>query len=129
MKTKTTQEDWLLTTYGKADKVIEAIVIEDRTEQEAQNESFNYVNAKEVIDHSLVKMKDEVKRFMDEYGNKHKAAKDIEGFVGGTSAESECLINVGYVWVDKFKKWINKNNSNYDVRDEEVLDYIREKYC
>ena len=125
MKTKT-QKDWLLTTYGKADKIIEAIIIKDRTDQEAQNESFNYVNAQEVKDHSLMNMEVEVKRFMEEFGLKQKEVKDLEGFNGGTLAVSEMCINFGYVWVDKFQKWINKNNSSYDLRDDEVVNYIRE---
>ena len=127
MKTKTF--DWLLTTYGRTDKVIEAIIIEERTEQEAESESWSYVIEQKVKDHTIVKLQDEVKRFIEEYGLKHKEAKNLEGFSGGISAESEGLINVGYVWVDKFKKWLNKNNSSYDERDEVVLDYIREKYC
>lgn len=126
MKTKT-QKDWLLTTYGKADKVIEVIIIKDRTEHEAQNETFNYVNAQGVKDHSLMNMEDEVKRFIGEFGYKQKEVKDLEGFGGGTLAVSEMCINFGYVWIDKFKKWVNKNNSSYDLRDEQVLDYIREK--
>ena|ERR1035437_259696 len=125
MKKTATQQDWLLTTYGKFDKIIEAITIKDRTEKEANNESFNYVNAQEVKDWTLIKMKDAVKNFVIENGSTHKGAKDVEGFSGGLSAESECLINVGYVWVEKFKKWINKNNSSYDKRDEEVLKYIQ----
>lgn len=129
MKKTERTSDWLLTTYGRYDKIIEAITIKDRTEHEAENESNSYVLAQEVKDHSLVKMDDAIKTFLSEYGSTHKATAIREGFTGGKSAESECLINVGYVWVDKFKKWVSKNNSSYDLRDEEVLTYIRKKYC
>ena len=49
--------------------------------------------------------------------------------IGNSIKPAEMAINFGYVWVDTFKKWINKNNSNYDERDEVVLNYIRDKYC
>lgn len=126
---KTRTSDWLLTTYGKSDKIIEAITIEDRTEQEAENESNSYTLEQKVKDHSLVKMDDAVKQFIEDFGMKQKEVKESEGFNGSSSAVSEMAINFGYFWVDKFKRWVNKDNSSYNERDEEVLDYIREKYC
>jgi hypothetical protein len=125
MKRKTF--DWLVTAYDKNDKVEEVFIIKDRTEHEAENEASADVG--NFPDWTMVKAENEVKRFIKEFGYTHKEAKNLEGFSGGASAESECLINVGYVWVDKFRKWINKNNSSYDLRDGEVVDYIRKKYC
>lgn len=118
-------EDWLATAYNKNDKVRGAIIIKSRTEHEAEKEAMGYPLIRNAADWTMVKAKDEVKRFMDEHGLKQKEVKDIEGFHGGTVAVSEMAINFGYVWVEKFKKWVNKNNSNYDERDEVVLNYIR----
>ena len=67
-----------------------------------------------------------VKEFLNRWGYTHKEAKELEGFKGGISAESECLINVGYVWLDKYKVWVNKDKS-YSNHDEKVLDYLRGK--
>lgn len=126
MKRKTF--DWIVTCYDKNNKVEEAFVIKDRTEQEAEKEAQGS-GVNQFDDWTMVKLDDEVKRFMKEWGSSQKEVKDVEGFSGSASAVSEMAINFGYVWVEKFRKWVNKDNSSYDQRDEEVLSYIREKYC
>lgn len=126
MKRKTF--DWIVTCYDKNNKVEEAFVIKDRTEQEAEKEAQGS-GINQFDDWTMVKLDDEVKRFMKQWGSSQKEVKDVEGFSGSASAVSEMAINFGYVWVEKFRKWVNKDNSSYDQRDEEVLSYIREKYC
>ena len=126
MKRKTF--DWIVACYDENNKVEEAFIIEDRTEQEAEKEAQSS-GVDQFDDWTMTKLDDEVKRFMKEWGSSQKEVKAVEGFSGSTSAVSEMAINFGYVWVDKFRKWVNKNNSSYDQRDEEVLSYIREKYC
>ena len=126
MKRKTF--DWIVTCYDKNNKVEEAFVIKDRTEQEAEKEAQGS-GVNQFDDWTMVKLDDEVKRFMKQWGSSQKEVKAVEGFAGSASAVSEMAINFGYVWVEKFRKWVNKNNSFYDQRDEEVLSYIREKYC
>jgi len=120
--------DWLVTAYDEKDKVEEAFIIEDRTEHEAEKEAIGD-GIEKAPDWTMVKVEDEVKRFIKEFGFSQKEVKDSEGFSGGSCAVSEMAINFGYVWVDKFRKWIKKNHMMYDLRDEEVVDYIREKYC
>lgn len=119
--------DWLVTVYDKNDKVEDAFIIEDRTEHEAENEATPDVQ--DAADWTMVKAEDEVKRFIKEFGFSQKEVKESEGLSGGSCAVSEMAINFGYVWVDKFRKWIKKDHMMYDLRDEEVVDYIREKYC
>lgn len=126
MKRKTF--DWIVTCYDKNNKVEEAFIIEDRTEQEAEKEAKSS-GVNQFDDWTMVKLDDEVKRFMKQWGSSQKEVKDLEGFSGSALAVSEMAINFGYVWVEKFRKWVNKDNSSYDQRDEEVLSYIREKYC
>ena len=129
MKKPVTIFGWLVTAYGKNNKVIYAFIVEERTEQEAEDEALTIPAVISSSDWTMVKIDDEVKRFVEEYGLSQSAVKQLEGFKGGSSAVSEMAVNFGYVWATKFKKWINKNNSNYDERDEVVLDYIRTKYC
>ena len=119
--------DWLVTAYDENDKPEEVFVIKDRTEQEAEKEATPDV--KDFPDWTMVKAEDEVKRFIKEFGFSQKEVKDSEVFRGSSCAVSEMAINFGYVWVDKFRKWIKKDHMMYDLRDEEVVDYIREKYC
>lgn len=121
--------DWLVTAYNKNDKVRGAIIISDRTEHEAEQEASAIPLVANAADWTMVKTEDEIKRFMKEFGTSQTKLKEIEGLRGDSCAVSEMLINFGYVWVDKFKKWVNKNNSNYDERDEVVLNFIRQKYC
>jgi len=118
--------NWLVTTYDKKDNVKEAFIVKGRTEGEAERESLGYGSFLECADWTMVKVEDEIKRFVKEHGMSQTAVKRLEGFKGGTDAVSEMAINFGYVWIEKSKKWINKNNSNFDERDEVVLNYIRE---
>jgi len=120
--------EWLVTAYNKNSKVRGAIIISERTEQEAEKEASSLPLVKNSDDWTMVKTEDEIKRFMKEYGMSQTAVKHLEGFNGSSSAVSEMCINFGYVWIDKFKKWVNKDNSNFDERDEVVLNLIREKH-
>ncbi len=121
--------EWLIIAYDKNNKVKGAFLIKDRTENEANKEALSWPAIKNSNDWTMVKTEDEVKRFIKEFGMSQTAVKKLEGFNGDSGAVAEMAINFGYVWVDTFKKWINKNNSNYDERDEVVLNYIRDKYC
>ncbi len=121
--------DWIVTGYDDEEKAIVAFIIEDRTESQADSEASSNPEIRNSNDWTMVKMDDEVKRFIGEYGISQKEVKDVEGFKGSSCAVSEMAVNFGYVWIEKFKKWVNKNNSSYDVRDEEVLTYIRKQYC
>ena len=117
--------DWLLTTYGSRDKVIEAIVIKDRIEKEAENESMSYALAQEVKDHTLVKMQDELKRFCEEWGqndNELALALDLDADDDGFS---EMAMNFDYVWIAKHRVWVSENNRLYDKRDDVVIEYIK----
>lgn len=122
MKRKTF--DWIVTCYDENNKVEETFI----TEQEAESEAIGS-GVEKFDDWTMMKLDDEVKAFIQKWGSSQKEVKEVEGFSGSSSAVSEMAINFGYVWVEKFRKWINKNNSFYDQRDEEVLSYIREKYC
>lgn len=124
---KQTNFDWLVTCYDSDSNVLDSWIIEDRTEQEAEKEAI--AAGIDNDDWSMVKLDDEVKRFVKAWGQSQKEVKELEDIHGNACAVSEMAINFGYVWVDKFKKWIKKNHMLYDQRDEVVLGYIREKYC
>lgn len=47
-------QDWRVRLYGKNGKQIRTFVIKDRTEHEAQNESFNEVNDSAVHDWTML---------------------------------------------------------------------------
>ena len=121
--------DWIVTGYDEDDNAKVAFIIKNRTESQADKEASSEPDIKASNDWTMMKMDDEVKRFIGEFGMSQKEVKEAEGFRGSSCAVSEMAINFGYVWIDKFKKWLNKNNSCYDIRDEEVLNYIRKKYC
>lgn len=63
--------------------------------------------------------------FIEKYSLTHKEAAKLEDVKGGIFAESECLINFGYVWLTGPCKWVNKNHSSYTDRDVDVLNFIR----
>lgn len=121
--------DWLVTAYDENKKVIEAFIIEQRTEKEANDEAEIEPCVLDSHDWTMVDAQKEAKRFVKEWGQTQKEVKEVNGFRGSSLAVSEMAINFGYIWVDNFKKWIYKDNSNFDERDEIVLDYIKENYC
>lgn len=124
MKTKT--HDWLLTTYGKLDKIIEAVVIKDRLEKEAENESTNYTNVQNVKDWTLIKMMDEIHRFSKEWGQSDSKIATNLGLDEKDGSFSEMVINHDYIWLAKHNVWIPENNNLYDKRDDAIVEYIKE---
>lgn len=120
--------DWLVVSYNKFDEVMDAFVIEERTEHEASKEAEADI-PKKASDWTLNKMEVEVKQFVKVWGQSQTDLKSLEGLKGDSCAVSEMLINFGYVWVEKYKKWFAKNNSSYTKREETILAYIRKKYC
>ena len=67
----------------------------------------------------------EIKDFLEEYGFTQADVKRLEGFKGGTDAVAEMCINFGYFWIATEKVWVNKNNSLYTAREEEIVEYLK----
>lgn len=63
--------------------------------------------------------------FLETYASTQKELKSVEGLKGSTSAVAECLINLGYIWVESCQKWVAKNNSNYTEEDEELVTHLK----
>lgn len=124
-KKREKSQDWLLTIYNGRDKVIEAIIIKDRTEKEADKESRSYALAQGVKDYSLVKVSEELERFCDEYGQTDNEAADALGFDAEDDGFSELMIGHDYIWCKQENKWVQENDRNYDKRDDVVIEYIK----
>ena len=69
---------------------------------------------------------EDIKKFVEEFGFTQKEIKETEGFKGGNCAVIEMAINFGYVWIEKYKVWIRKNNAFYSDYDELIVEYLRE---
>lgn len=123
MKRKTF--DWLVRAYDKKDNVKTAIIIKDRTEQEAEKEATPTVT--NAADWTMVKMKDELKRFCEEWGQDDQEAATNLGFDVEDDGFSELMINHDYIWVEPHNVWIPENSRLYDKSDDLVVDYIKVK--
>jgi hypothetical protein len=65
------------------------------------------------------------KEFVKEFGFSQTDLKSSEGLRGHSSVVSECLVNLGYIYLFKYRKWFDKNDS-YTEEDEQILKKLRE---
>ena len=59
-------------------------------------------------------MEEAILNFLETYGVKGEEATD-----------PEMMINMGFFWSDKYKRYIPKNSTLYDDNDYYIVDYIR----
>jgi hypothetical protein len=64
-----------------------------------------------------------VKEFVKNFGHTQTELKSVEGLKGHSSVVSECLVNIGYIYLFRFKKWFNKNDS-YTSEEEQILENL-----
>ncbi len=124
-KKREEKQDWLVTAYGKQDKVVNSVVIKNKTEQEAEKEAFSFEVPKGAKDWTMVKMSEELERFCEEHGQTDEEAADALGFDAKDDGFSELMIGHDYVWCKQENKWVQENSRNYDKRDDVVIEYIK----
>ena len=70
-----------------------------------------------------------IKRFIDIYGSEDAELADIEGIEYSSeedlSAFSEMAINLGYFWVEKYQRWVKKDNSFYNEEDQRIVEILK----
>ena len=126
MTQEQTNFDWFVTTYDKTSpQVLEAWIIKDRTEHEAEKEAIAAGIQDE--DWSMVKMDDEIQRFAEYHGQGDKEIATNLGFDETDAGFSELMIGLDFIWIEKYEVWIAENSSLYDKRDEAVIEYIKSK--
>ena len=118
-------QDWLVTIYDKKDNVKKAFIIKDRTEHEAEKETTFDVS--KAHDWSMVRVKEELKRFCKEWGQEDQEIATNLGFDVKDDGFSELVINHDYIWVELHKVWIPENSRLYDKRDDVIVEYIKQK--
>lgn len=123
MAKKVITATWLVTTYNKKDEVKVTFIIENRTEQEAEKEALQTV--KDSADWSMVKMKDELKRFCKEWGQNDNELALVLDLDADDDGFSEMAMNLDYVWVAQHRVWVAENNRLYDKRDDVAIEYIK----
>lgn len=64
---------------------------------------------------------EKAKIILDKYAISQREAKEVEQLKGDKLAVSEGLVNLGYVYLPSYKKWIKKNNVLYSDQEEEMV--------
>ncbi len=127
---KQVKTDWLITTYDTDQKIISSLIIEDSTEIEVKSdEEFKlFSEDKNVKTWTLVDINDELRAFVKKWSHNTKEAKEVNGLRGDNFAVSEALVGLDWIWLPQFRRWLNRSNSLYDLRDQEIVDFLHEKY-
>ena len=68
--------------------------------------------------------KEDIDNFVNFYGFTDQELADAEEIENDGSL-SEMGINLGYVWIESKNKWIKKDNSLYNEKEEEIVDHLR----
>ena len=67
----------------------------------------------------------EIETFIQEFGFESYEIAEVEKIEYDSNSIDELAINLGYVWIELYEVWFNKNNSSYTKRHEEILNYLR----
>ena len=70
-----------------------------------------------------------IKKFIDTYGSEDAEVAEVEGLECGPeedpTALSEMAINLGYFWVEKYQRWVKKDNSFYTEEDQRIVEILK----
>jgi hypothetical protein len=71
-----------------------------------------------------IKIKEFIKKYKISDKGMLKILNDIGYVFENNLIIGEIAINEGFVWLEKYNIWIDKNNPNYTNKDKEIYEFL-----